>query len=337
MAVKTDRLESMRVEALRTAASAAVSGAGANAATNAASATNRASRAVVPTDPFSYVCRQRLLPKTKISFKFNVTEDDSMLVWSARSVRGVLMLAINRRAMTERTTFTSKVSEFNVKPKTAAAAQSSTSDAETPEDGPSPPTSPRTTSTGRPPLTSSSSLGAKPSKGKKFLEKKGSNFLKVDASAEDAEVRSVIAVFEEVAENVEPSEDPEAETEQVEKARRVARDKTFSRGSVVCESGFTYEVCIENRSSFFPAKVLEYDIRLVRQGKTQQAAASVSGGAVRKRSAKDDDDNDESDTAEELMAKIEDLLHFVGEISSLASAAKPTWASEIGSKKTPVS
>lgn len=99
----------------------------------------------------------------------------------------------------------------------------------------------------------------------------------------------------------------------------------FSR----CDSGYTYSVVLENNSALFPSRSVDYDIRLINRSvvtEEDSASAATANFPVLKNGEDLSKKAANSDTEEERAAKIEDLLHFVSEISNLDSSNKEAQA-----------
>ena len=153
-----------------------------------------------------------------------------------------------------------------------------------------------------------------------------------------------VAVYEEVEEDVGPSEDPEAalevvvpprtittgteeEEEEGDKRERKEKDccpgrkskKQYVKGSVACEKGYSYSVVVENTSSVYPEKVVDYYVQIVPSDEANNADG--------------DNADDHEDTAEERKAKIDDLLHFVNEIMNQDNVARVVKRNADGSKR----
>jgi len=105
-------------------------------------------------------------------------------------------------------------------------------------------------------------------------------------------------------------DDEEEEEETVEPAARIGRSKSFLRGRVRCQRGFSYSLHLENRSSTFPARKVEYSVRPMAEGE------SIEEG---EEAAADAGEWGEGDRA----ARIADLIRFVGEITAADPVPAP--------------
>lgn len=122
---------------------------------------------------------------------------------------------------------------------------------------------------------------------------------------EASEQDDVVAIFEEVDEETGASEDQDSDLEVVEKPRKISDAKDFYRGRVECEEGYMYSIVLENKSMFFTSRTVEYNIKLVpRSLGSADEATTMDPEDVRK-------------------AKMDDLLHFVNEITNADLVTKP--------------
>ena len=84
------------------------------------------------------------------------------------------------------------------------------------------------------------------------------------------------SLAEEVEEDIGHSEDPDSEVEVVEKPRKISSAKGFFRGKLKCSKGFSYSVVLENMSTFYPSKTVDYDIKVIHRGLEEEIEAEDS-------------------------------------------------------------
>ncbi len=238
--------------------------------TNPTEQANKARASLGPEDLAGqcYV-RQVIRPQCRLSLKFHVCEPARDLSWCFRVSGGTLMFSVSRRPTIRQVVKTDRVSEFTfATPATQATA------AKTPS---------------RERGQEQDQIDTIDSAQDSFNHDSGPNM--------------IMSVFEEVEEDAGSSEDMEAAPEVVRPSERIFYTKEFIRGHLRAYPGYTYTVVLENVSTFFPSKTVEYDVRLMDNDSTVG------------------DCDDGHDTEEEKSAKMEDLLHFVSEITCSEAAA----------------
>eukprot|EP00095_Tigriopus_kingsejongensis_P001938 maker-scaffold246_size239296-snap-gene-1.33 protein:Tk01938 transcript:maker-scaffold246_size239296-snap-gene-1.33-mRNA-1 annotation:"hypothetical protein DAPPUDRAFT_300396" len=221
------------------------------------------------------LCRQKIHPQCNLSLKFNVAKDKTDLEWSIRTEKGDVLFAVYRRAMVEQVAFKDRVSEVSV-----------------------------TTPVTNQPKDITTQCQFKPAE-RDLLHPDAIHVVGGDKgnAHENADVSSVITVFEEVEEDVGQSEDVSSVIEVVEAPKKIFTSKSFSRGRIKCDRGYTYSIVMENTSTIFPSKTVDYEVRLVKRRPELEVVDPCS-------------DVSEEETDAERNAKIDDLLHFVNEIAN---------------------
>ncbi|TRY72593.1 hypothetical protein TCAL_10859 [Tigriopus californicus] len=240
------------------------------------------------------LCRQKIHPQCNLSLKFNVAKDKTDLEWCLRTEKGDILFAIYRRAMVEQITFKDRVSEVSVTTPLVSQAKDPLGD----------------------------DMGALP----KETDVDAIN-LAVDhhhhhhPGQENGDVSSVITVFEEVEEDAGQSEDISSEVEVIEPPKKIVSNKSFTRGRIKCDRGYTYSVVMENTSTLFPSKTIDYQIHLIRRSSEIEEIDAHSNSSI-------------EETESERNAKIDDLLHFVHEITNSDNQGTKTTAFRSSANET---
>lgn len=217
------------------------------------------------------LCRQKIHPQCNLSLKFNVAKDKTDLEWCLRTEKGDILFAIYRRAMVEQITFKDRVSEVSVTTPLVSQAKD--------------------------PLDDDMGTASK----EKDVD--AINLAVENPGQENGDVSSVITVFEEVEEDAGQSEDISSEVEVIEPPKKIFSNKSFTRGRIKCDRGYTYSVVMENTSTLFPSKTIDYQIHLIRRSSEIEEIDANSNSSI-------------EETESERNAKIDDLLHFVHEITN---------------------